>query len=147
MSFTPPVNAITYLLRHSVDIDALRALPQHAELSDELITDILAGGSAFAQDVLAPINRAGDEHGSVLKDGKVITAPGFKEAYKAYTEAGWQGLSARAELGGMALPQTVSVATTEMFRAANMAFGLCPMLTGSASNAIFAHASDDLKDM
>ncbi len=148
MSFTPPINALSYLLRHSVDFDAL--CENYTDLSEELASDILGGASAFAADVLAPINRAGDENGATLRDGEVTTAPGFKEAYKAYTEAGWQGLSAPEsigdlELGGMGLPQTISVAVNEMLYAANMAFGLCPMLTASSMNAIIAHASDEIK--
>ncbi len=146
MTFSPPVNAVQYLLRHAVDFRALQACPDHGELGDELVSDILAGASAFASDVLAPINRGGDEHGSTLKDGVVTTAPGFKEAYKAYTEAGWQGLSAPLSIGGMALPMVISVAVNEMLYGANMAFGLAPMLTGSAMNAIFAHASDEIKN-
>ncbi|PHS74540.1 MAG: acyl-CoA dehydrogenase [Robiginitomaculum sp.] len=150
MTFSPPINAIGYLLRHSIDFGALGNCSVHSELSQDLVSDILGGASAFASDVLAPLNRAGDENGAVLKDGQVTTAPGFKEAYKAYTEAGWQGLSAPEaigglSLGGMGLPQTVSVAVNEMLYAANMSFGLCPMLTGSSMNAIIAHASDEIK--
>ncbi len=148
MTFTPPINAISYLLRHCVDFDALSA--NYADLNAELALDILGGASAFATDVLAQINRAGDENGAVLKDGVITTAPGFKHAYKAYIEAGWQGLSAPESidglaLGGMGLPQTMSVAVNEMLYAANMAFGLCPMLTASAMNAIIAHASGEIK--
>ena len=146
MVFNAPVNAIQYLLRHVVDMEAIRACSSHAELSDELITDIVAGASSFASDVLAPINKAGDNHGSSLVDGVVTTAPGFKEAYKAYCESGWQGLSSPEHVGGMGLPQFMSVAVNEMLYAANMAFCLCPMLTGSAANAIIAHADTKLKD-
>lgn len=150
MTFTPPINAISYLLRHAIAFEDLTNCPAHSELSEELVTDILGGASAFASDVLAPINRSGDETGAVLKNGVVTTAPGFKDAYKAFTEAGWQGLSAPEsigglELGGMGLPQTISVAVNEMLYAANMSFGLCPMLTASAMNAIIAHASDEIK--
>ncbi len=150
MTFSPPLNSINYLLRHSIDFEALRKCPAHCDLSQDLVTDILSGGSTFASDVLAPLNKSGDENGAVLKDGKVTTAPGFKEAYKAYTQAGWQGLSApetigSLHLGGMGLPQTISVAVNEMLYAANMSFGLCPMLTASAMNAIIAHASEEIR--
>lgn len=146
MTYTAPSNAIQYLLRHVIDMDALRASPDHADLSDELITDIISGGLVFARDVLAPLNRSGDEQGARFTDDGVVAAPGFKEAYKAFVEAGWQGLSAPADIGGMGLPQVVSVAVNEMLYAANMSFGLCPMLTGSSMNAIIAHADDALKD-
>ncbi|PHR91027.1 MAG: acyl-CoA dehydrogenase [Robiginitomaculum sp.] len=146
MSFNAPINAIQYLLRHGVDLPVLQANPNHTELSDELISDILNGASVFARDVLAPLNKGGDEYGATLKDGVVTVAPGFKEAYKAYCEAGWQGLSAPEDIGGMGLPQLMSVAVNEMLYGANMAFGLCPMLTASSMNAIIAHASDELKN-
>lgn len=146
MSFNAPVNAIQYLLRHLVDMEGLQASDAHADLNDELVTDILNGASSFATDVLAPLNRVGDEHHAKIEDGVVTTAPGFKDAYKAYCDAGWQGLSLSEEVGGMGLPQVMSASVNEMLYAANMAFGLCPMLTASSMKAIIAHASDELKD-
>ncbi|PHR54497.1 MAG: acyl-CoA dehydrogenase [Robiginitomaculum sp.] len=146
MTYNAPKNAIQYLLTHVADMKTLQAHPTHQDLSDELVGDILNGALAFAKDVLAPINRAGDENGATLKDDVVTAAPGFKEAYKAYCESGWQGLSAPTEIGGMGLPQVLSIAVNEMLYSANMAFGLCPMLTASSMNAIHAHASDELKN-
>ncbi len=146
MSFNPPVNVLRYLLKYGAGMAGLWENPRHSEISNELIGDILNGAAAFASDVLAPLNRIGDQHGAVLKDGVVTTAPGFKEAYKDYCSAGWQGLSAPQNIGGMGLPQTINVAVNEMLYGANMAFGLCPMLTASAMNAIIAHASDELKE-
>jgi alkylation response protein AidB-like acyl-CoA dehydrogenase len=137
---------MNYLLHHVVDMDAIRACPDYSEVSDELITDIMSGASVFAKDVLAPINWTGDQNHPTLENGDVKASPGFKEAYKQYVEAGWLGLSASPAYGGMGLPQTVSVAVNEMLYSANMAFGLCPMLTSSAMNAVLAHADDDLKD-
>lgn len=145
MTYTAPVNAMHYLLRHAVNIDSVLATPAHSETEHDLISDILTGAAGFAQDVLAPINWAGDQNGSTLKDGNVTAAPGFKEAYKSYVEAGWQGIAAPTDIGGMGLPQAVACATNEMFYAANMAWGLCPMLTASATKALHAHASPELQ--
>lgn len=146
MSFNAPVNSILYLLRHGYGMEELRQYVSDDMLGDELVSDILNGAAAFATDVLAPLNKIGDEVGATLKDGVVTTAPGFKQAYKAYCEAGWQGLSAPQNIGGMGLPQVINVAVNEMLYGANMAFGLCPMLTASALNALIAHADADLKD-
>ena len=146
MTYHAPKNAIQYLLTHTVDIGLLMASQAHQDLSLELISDILEGSSQFSSEVLAPLNRAGDENGAHIKDGVVTAAPGFKGAYQAFVDAGWQGLSAPTDIGGMGLPQIVSVGANEMIYAANMAFGLCPMLTGSAMNAIHAHASTEIKD-
>jgi alkylation response protein AidB-like acyl-CoA dehydrogenase len=143
MQYFPPVKATHYLLRHSVDLNALLSNPKHDEINDELITDILAGASTFVSEVLAPLNRTGDQVGATIKDGEVTTAPGYKEAYQAFVDAGWQGLSAPSEYGGMGLPQIISVAVNEMIYAANMSFGLCPMLTASALNALIEHGNEE----
>jgi len=145
MSYAAPVNAMHYLLRHGVDIDSVLALDAHSDTNHDLISDILQGAASFAQDVLAPINWQGDQNGSKLEDGNVTAAPGFADAYKAFVESGWQGIAAPTEIGGMGLPQAVACATNEMFYAANMAFGLCPMLTASATKALHAHASPQLQ--
>ncbi len=147
MTFQAPVNAMQFLLRHGVDMDKITALPKFEDTNDELIGDVLNGAAVFARDVVAPTNWAGDQTPASL-DGKDVTAsPGFKEAYQAFVESGWQSLAMSPDIGGMGLPTVVSVATNEMIYAANMAFGLCPMLTSSATKAIEAHASDALKDI
>ncbi len=146
MTYSAPLNTIRYLMRHCVDFSDLQALPAFGDMDDDLVSDILEGANSFAGEVLAPLNKIGDENGAKLENGKVVAAPGFKQAYSAWVEAGWQGLTASAEIGGMGLPQTIGVAVAEMVYGANMAFGLCPMLTASALNAIHAHASDELKD-
>ena len=147
MTFQTPVNAMQFLLRHGVDMDKILALPQFEDTNDELIGDVLNGAAVFARDVVAPTNWAGDQTPASL-DGKDVTAsPGFKEAYKAFVESGWQGLAMKTDIGGMGLPTVVSVATNEMIYSANMALGLCPMLTSSATKAIEAHASEELKDI
>lgn len=147
MTYSAPVKAIHYLLRHAVDIDTLLADPAHSEVTHDLISDILLGAASFSEDVLAPINWAGDQNPAKLVGDDVIASPGFKDAYQAFTEAGWQTLSMPQEIGGMGLPQVVSVAANEMIYASNMAFGLCPMLTTSAVKALEAHASDTLNDI
>jgi alkylation response protein AidB-like acyl-CoA dehydrogenase len=145
MSFIPPVRSAQYLLRHAVDLNDVINAFSGSDLSDELIGDILSGAANFASDVLAPINWAGDQTPARLDGDDVIASPGFKEAYQAWIEGGWQSLPISADIGGMGLPHVVNAAASEMFYAANMAFGLCPMLTSSAITAIEAHASDDLK--
>lgn len=145
MTYAAPVKSMHYLLRHAVDIDMILASPKHAEVGHDLILDILTGSAAFSENVLAPINWDGDQNPAQLNGDDVIASPGFKEAYSSFVESGWQALSMSAEVGGMGLPQVVSVAANEMIYAANMAFGLCPMLTTSAVKAIEAHASEALK--
>ena len=145
MTYAAPVKTFHYLLKYAVEIEAIMATESHSEVSHELIGDILEGAASFTEDVLAPLNWTGDQNHPKLKDGNVTATPGFKDAYAQYVEAGWMGLPMRADIGGMGLPQALAAATSEMTYAANMAFGLCPMLTASAVKAIDAHAPDALK--
>lgn len=147
MTFHAPQKAMQYLLNHSVDMAGLRDLPQFEDASEELINDVLTGAAAFSSDVIAPTNWGGDQNPAVLNGDNVLASPGFKEAYKAFVEGGWQTLATPVEIGGMGLPSVVSVATNEMIYASNMSFGLCPMLTSSAAKAIHAHASQELQDI
>lgn len=145
MTYSAPVNAMHYLLRHAVDMDVILESAQHSEVSHDLISDILSGAASFSEEVLAPLNWGGDQNPATLDNASVTASPGFKDAYQAFVEAGWQTLSMPESIGGMGLPQVVSVAANEMIYASNMAFGLCPMLTSSAVKAIDAHASASLK--
>ena len=145
MTFTAPAKFIQFLLTHSVDLDAVLSAPAFEEVNAELIGDILTGAADFAENVWAPTNWDGDQNPAKLEDDNVISSPGFKEAYHAFVEAQWLSLATPADVGGMGLPQLVKVGTDEMFYAANMALGLCPMLTSSAAKAIEAHAADELK--
>jgi alkylation response protein AidB-like acyl-CoA dehydrogenase len=147
MTFHPPKKAMQFLLNHSVDMDGLRGLPQFEEAGEDLINDVLTGAAAFSSDVIAPTNWDGDQNPAKLNGDGVTASPGFKEAYKAFVEGGWQTLATPVEIGGMGLPSVVSVATNEMIYASNMSFGLCPMLTSSAAKAINAHASAELQDI
>ncbi len=145
MSFTPPVNAIGFLLRHGTDLGAITETGRFEEPSDDLIGAILTGASEFARDVWAPTNWEGDQNPAKLDGDDVIASPGFKEAYQAFAEGGWQTVSLPQDIGGMGLPSIVSVAVNEMLYAANMALGLCPMLTSSAVQALKAHANEELQ--
>jgi len=146
MTFNAPVNAIHYLLKYAVDLDDILTSETHSDVDDELIGGILDGALSFATNVLAPINENGDHNPAQLDDDNVIASPGFKDAYAQFVEGGWQALTMPEAVGGMGLPQVVGVAANEMIHSANMAFGLCPMLTQGSSNAILAHASDELKE-
>ena len=147
MTFQAPVNAMQFLLRHGVDMDQIIAQPKFSDTNEELIGDVLNGAAVFARDVVAPTNWDGDQTPANLSGKDVTASPGFKEAYSAFVESGWQSLAMSPDIGGMGLPTVISVATNEMIYSANMALGLCPMLTSSATKAIEAHASEALKEM
>jgi alkylation response protein AidB-like acyl-CoA dehydrogenase len=115
------------------------------DLTMDDVEAVLAEAGRMASEVIAPLDRVGDQVGATFKDGVVTTAPGWKEAYRAWCEGGWNGLASPTEWGGQGLPQTVNAACTEMWNGASMAFGLGPLLTMGAIDALDAHGSEALK--
>ncbi len=138
--FTAPVRDIAFALE-VVGLPAL-ARASFPDLDDATLQAVLEEAGRFAGEVLAPLNHEGDRHGAVFENGRVRAAPGFAAALKAYGEGGWTGLSAAPEHGGQGLPKAVSLAVFEMVHAANMAFGLCPMLTEAACEALAVHGTE-----
>ncbi|HLZ85023.1 MAG TPA: acyl-CoA dehydrogenase [Caulobacteraceae bacterium] len=143
MSFKPPVRDLQFSLRAAADFDRLEAAFPAADA--DTVTAVLETAGAFAADVLAPLNRPGDLAGTRLENGVVRTAPGFADAYKAFADGGWNGLTADPNFGGQGLPKALEIAVFEMVQAANMAFGLCPMLTLAAIEALSTHGTDRQK--
>ena len=144
--YQAPLEDMNFVLTELVDFEGLMALPGHEELNGELTESILEEANKLARDVLSPINWSGDIQGLTLTDeAEVITPDGFKEAYKQYSEGGWGSLQFDPEYGGQGLPFSLAVAVQEMWHASNMSWGLCPMLTQGAIEAIEANASDELK--
>ena len=143
MTYRAPLTDIGLALKHATSLAP--ALGLFGELSIEDIDAIVAEAGRFASEVIAPLNRIGDTYGAVFKDGNVTTAPGWKEAYRAWRSAGWNAVTAPAEWGGQDLPQIVNAACTEMWHAASVAFANGPMLTMAAIDALNAHGSTTLK--
>src|SRR3954453_5828206 len=145
MTYRAPVDDIAFALRNAAGLGPALADGLYGDLSDDVIQAILEQAGKFATDVLAPLNTIGDRYGTPFKDGIVTTPPGWKEAYRAWTQAGWNGLGAPAQWGGQDLPQAVNAACIEMWNSAAMAFGLGPVLTMAGIDALVTHGSDELK--
>lgn len=143
--YSAPLKDMQFVLRELVDLDRLRELPGYETVEADTLFSVLEEASAFATNVLSPLNVIGDRIGSKLQDGKVRTPDGWRDAYKRYADDGWNGLAAPAEIGGHGLPGVVAAGVEEMWHAANAAFTLCPMLTRSAIEAIHLAGSDELK--
>lgn len=145
MHFHPPVRDLSLALKvvGHADLTA-RAFP---ELDGATVEAVLEGAAAFARDVLAPLNRIGDQHGARIGEGGVTAPPGFAAAYGQFVEQGWNTLSADPEHGGQGLTKALDLAVFEMFHAANMAFTLCPMLTQGAIEALAQHGTRRQKDI
>jgi acyl-CoA dehydrogenase len=115
------------------------------DLTADDVEAVLAEAGRMAGEIIAPLNRVGDNSGATFKDGVVTTAPGWKEAYDVWRKGGWNGVSAPAEWGGQGLPQVVNAACIEMWNAACMAFALGPLVGMAAVDAFTVHGSDKLK--
>ncbi len=145
MTYLAPVADIAFALLHAAGLKAALAEGLYGDLDETVVDQVLAEAGRFASDVIAPLNRVGDKFGTPFKDGAVTTPPGWKEAYTAWAAAGWNGLASPADFGGQELPQAVNAACIEMWNSASMAFGIGPVLTMAAVDALHAYGSDDLK--
>jgi alkylation response protein AidB-like acyl-CoA dehydrogenase len=126
-------------------MDAVAALPGYEEATDDLVQAVLEEAGKFSAGVLAPINGDGDRHGAVLENGVVRTAPGWKDAYKQFAEGGWNSVPFDPDHGGQGLPWAVATAVNEMWQAANMSFGLCPLLNQGACEVIAHYGTEEQK--
>lgn len=145
MTYAAPVDDMRFVLDALCDLDGLADLPKYAEVSSDLVQQILSEAGKVAAEILAPLNQTGDRQGAVLENGVVRTAEGFRDAYLACREGGWPGLAQPAEHGGMGLPGSLAMAVQEMWQSANMGFALCPMLTQSAALALDRHGTEQQK--
>ena len=144
-SYNAPIRDMQFVMRELADLDAVAALPGCEDAAADVVDAILEEAGKFAGGVLAPLNWTGDQEGARWDNGVVHTATGWKEAYKQFAEAGWTALAGDPEFGGQGLPKLVSTAVMEMWKSANMAFSLCPMLTTGAIESIKLRGSDEQK--
>ncbi len=147
MTYRAPINDMLLALNHGAGLKAAIEAGHYGDFDADITAAVLEEAGKFASDVLAPLNRVGDEHGIKLDAGKVTTAPGWPDAYKRWTDGGWNAVSGPEAFGGQGLPLAINAACTEIWSASNVAFGLCPLLTLSAIEALDAHGSDELKQI
>ncbi|HEX3701328.1 MAG TPA: acyl-CoA dehydrogenase family protein, partial [Phenylobacterium sp.] len=143
MTFRAPIRDIAFALE-TVGHPALlaRAFP---DLDADTVAAVLEAAGQFADAELAPLNRRGDLEGATFENGVVRAAPGFADAYRAFVAGGWNSLSADPAFGGQGLSKALELSVFEMVHAANMAFGLCPMLTQAAIEALALHGTERQK--
>jgi alkylation response protein AidB-like acyl-CoA dehydrogenase len=143
MTYRAPVADIAFTLKHGAGMG--RTLAQGGELGAEDVNAVLEEAGRFATDVLAPLNAPGDKFGTPFKDGAITMPPGWKEAYRSWAAAGWNAVSLPDQWGGQALPHALNAACIEMWNSASMAFGIGPVLTMGAAEALANYGTKELK--
>ncbi len=143
--YKAPLKDMQFALRHNARLPQLAELPQFEDASDDMVSAILEEAAKLAGGVLSPLNVVGDETGVKLVGDEVPTPAGFSEAYQQFAEGGWGSLQFDPEYGGQGLPYSLSIPVMEMWQSANMAWGLCPLLSQGAIEAISVNGSDALK--
>src|SRR5690606_14552369 len=145
MTYRAPVDDILLALKTAAGLPDLIERGIVENLDEDTARAIVEEAGKFGSEVLDPLNAVGDRVGSGLVDGRVETPPGWKEAYDAFVAGGWSALPCPPEYGGQGLPQIISTVACEIWNSANLSFGLCPLLTQGAVDALNAHGSEELK--
>jgi alkylation response protein AidB-like acyl-CoA dehydrogenase len=143
LTYTPPTTEQLFVLNHNARIAAMAAHDRFAAATPDMVAAIATGVGAFAAGVYAPLNRVGDTQPPRWEGGRVIMPPGFKDAYRAYVDAGWGSIDGPTEYGGMGLPFTLAALVTEAIGTADMGFGLISLLTPGAIHALVGHGTEE----
>ncbi|WP_259779486.1 acyl-CoA dehydrogenase C-terminal domain-containing protein [Aestuariispira ectoiniformans] len=145
-TYKAPLRDMRFVLNELLHAEELSKLNGYEEATPDLIDAVLEEAAKVTENVLFPLNRSGDEEGCTFENGVVHTPKGFKEAYDAFVEGGWPGLSCDPDYGGQGLPQLVNVMVSEMICSTNLSFGMYPGLSHGAYSALHAYGTQELKD-
>lgn len=143
--YKAPLRDMRFLIDHVFDFHGRYAELGASDASPDMVSAILDEGARFCENVLAPLNRSGDEEGCHFDNGVVTTPTGFKQAFAQYVEGGWHGLAADPAYGGQGLPSSLGLVISEMIGSSNTSWGMYPGLTHGAMSAIHAHGTEEQK--
>jgi alkylation response protein AidB-like acyl-CoA dehydrogenase len=149
VQYQPPVNDLKFVLFDVLGVDQLQTFEKYAEASPDIICAVIEEAGRLAAEVLQPLNKIGDQQGCTYypQTRSVTTPDGFVEAYRQFTEAGWASLDAPVDYGGQGLPHTLKFIVDEMVCSSNLSLGMYAGLTHGAISALYAHGSQELKDI
>ena len=147
MSYVAPLKDMVFVMNELAGLAAISQLPGCEDATPETAEAVLEENAKFCSEVVAPLNWAGDCAPSSWHGGEVKTTPGFKEAFKAFGQAGWQGVQHPVNYGGQGLPKLIATPCIEMLNSANLSFALCPLLTDGAIEALMTAGTDAQKDV
>jgi alkylation response protein AidB-like acyl-CoA dehydrogenase len=143
--YRAPLKDLNFVLNELIGPGRLQGCERFSDYSAELATSVLEEGAKFAEEVLVPLYRTGDTQGAKWTPAGVTTTPGFKAAYQAFAEGGWNQLTSDPEYGGQGMPRMLGTAVVELWAGANLAFKLCPMLTQGAIEALVLSGTEAQK--
>ena len=145
MPYQAPLKDMLFVMNELADLAGVNALPGNEDATPETAEAILEENAKFVTNVIAPLSYPSDKEPSYWHDGQVTTSKGFKEAFKAFGEAGWQGVQHPVEFGGQGLPKLLATPCIEMLNAGSISFALCPLLSDGAIEALLTAGSDEQK--
>jgi len=143
--FIPPLSDIRFVLTRLIGIEKMSALPAYAAIDQDTIDAILEGAGSIASEQFAPLNEIGDRKGLSFDNGVIKMPPGFRDAYQAFVDGGWNGLPVEENLGGQGLPWLLAMAVNEMMQAANIGLALCGLLNQGAIELLSVHGNDHIR--
>ena len=144
-TYNAPVRELRFVLNDLLGITECADIPGYGDVSGDLVDAVLDGAAKVAEEVWAPLNQSGDEEGCRFENGVVRAPSGFKEAFEAWYEGGWNGVSSPTEWGGQGLPGVLGMAISEMAMSANLSLSTYVGLSGGAASVLMSIAPDDLK--
>lgn len=147
MSYRAPVSEIRFLFDHVVGFDQVAATERFSEATPETVAAVLSEAGKMCEDILSPLQRAGDLHPARLENGIVRTSPGYADGYRAIADGGWIAIAADPEYGGMGLPMAMTTAVNDMMSATCLSLQLAPLMTQGQIEALEHHAPDAIKDL
>jgi alkylation response protein AidB-like acyl-CoA dehydrogenase len=145
MSYTAPIKDMLFVMNELANLDAVSALPGCEDATRDTAEAVLEENAKFVSGVIDPLNHAGDKEPSYWHDGQVTTTKGFKEAFRQFADAGWQGLQHPQDFGGQGLPKLIGTPCVEMLHGANLSFALVALLSDGAIEALMTAGSDEQK--
>ncbi|MGB7990977.1 MAG: acyl-CoA dehydrogenase family protein, partial [Candidatus Methylophosphatis roskildensis] len=143
--YAAPLSDMQFVLRELAGLEDVARLPGCEDAAPDTVEVILDEAARFAGEVLAPLNRSGDQEGVRFHDGVVTMASGFASAYRQFVANGWNGIGCEPDFGGQGMPRLVVAAVQEMWKSSNISFSLCPLLTTGAIEALTLCGSAELK--
>jgi alkylation response protein AidB-like acyl-CoA dehydrogenase len=145
VSYIAPLKDMLFVVNELANLSAIHQLPGCEDATPDTVEAVLEENAKFCGEVVAPLNHPADKEPSFWHDGQVTTSKGFKEAFRAFADAGWQGVQHPAEYGGQGLPKLVATPCIEMLHGSNLSFALVALLTDGAIEALLTAGSDEQK--